>query len=316
MSAIDRLGVDRQSLVRPAREYSEAQSQTEETFGFKWSRRDSYESVHMKRKARDWLVERYCDGNESRIDELLGESRKIILDAGCGSAFSAIQLFGDRLKDHDYLGVDISDAVTIAQERFSELGYPGDFIRCSLTDIPIPNGSVDVVLSEGVLHHTDSTEQSLIALSTKLRPGGLMMFYVYRKKAVIREFADDFIREQISGLSDEEAWEALKPLSKLGVALGELNVEIDIPEDIPFLGISKGRMDIQRFFYWNICKQYFDPTFNLEEMNHINFDWYRPTNCHRHTADEVEGFCRNARLTIQRLHEGDAGITVIATKDD
>tara|TARA_B100000902_G_C26496214_1_gene521708 strand:- start:249 stop:377 length:129 start_codon:yes stop_codon:yes gene_type:complete len=41
-----------------------------------------------------------------------------MLDAGCGDAQSALLLFGDHIKDHGYLGVDISDAVTVAEEKF------------------------------------------------------------------------------------------------------------------------------------------------------------------------------------------------------
>ena len=36
-------------------------------------------------------------------------------------------------------------------------------------------------------------------------------------------------------MSPEEGFEAVKPLTKLGIALGRIKEEIDIPEDIPFL---------------------------------------------------------------------------------
>src|SRR5262249_13386977 len=131
----------------------------------------------------------------------------------------------------------------------------------------------------------------------------------------IREFTDDFIREQLRNLDDPQAWKALEPLTRLGVALGELNATIDVPEAIPFLGIPKGKVDLQRFFYWNICKLYYRPDFSLEEMNHINFDWFRPMNCHRHTPDEVRRWCAEAGLEIERMTVEEAGITVVARKD-
>ena len=111
-----------------------------------------------------------------------------------------------------------------------------------------------------------------------------------------------------------EAWEALKPLTQLGIALGNLNCEIEVPEDIPYLGIQKGTLDLQRFFYWNIAKVYYRKEFNLEEMNHINFDWFRPLNCHRHTPEEVVEYCNEASLTIEHMNVQDAGITVVARK--
>jgi SAM-dependent methyltransferase len=164
-------------------------------------------------------------------------------------------------------------------------------LRTNLLEIPIPDESVDLIFSEGVLHHTDSTEASLKCLAAKLKPGGRFLFYVYAKKAVLREFSDDHIREMIASMDDEEAWETLKPLTKLGIALGQIDAEIDVPEDIPFLRIKKGKQHLQRFFYWNICKLFYRPEYSLEEMNHINFDWFRPMNCHRHTKDEIVHFC-------------------------
>jgi len=146
--------------------------------------------------------------------------------------------------------VDISEAVEVAEKRFQESGLKGDFLKVSLTDLPVPDNSVDIIFSEGVLHHTDSTEKTLIYLSSKLKKGVRFLFYVYVKKAPVREFKDDLVRNAISRMSNEEAWEALMPLTKLGKYLAELNVELNIPEDIPYLGIRKGKIDLQRFFYW------------------------------------------------------------------
>ena len=141
------------------------------------------------------------------------------------------------------------------------------------------------------------------------------MFYLYAKKAVIREFCDDYIREYLKDKTDEQAWEELMPLTLLGKALGDLDIEVEIPQDITYLGIKKGRVNLQRLFYWNIFKAFYKPDFSLEEMNHINFDWYRPLNCHRHTPYEVEQWCAQAGLEIERLHVEEAGITVIAVKN-
>jgi len=313
MSAIARLQIVTRKNDDNGAAYSSSQTQTQEAFGFKWARRDTYESSAVKDAAQQWLLERYCDKDLNRLSEWLANGRKIILDAGCGAGQSAMLFFGDHLKQHDYLGVDISDAVEVAKNRFQEAGYPGDFLKRSLQDLDdIPAGSIDVIFSEGVLHHTDNTEQSVRYLATKLKPDGRFLFYVYAKKAVIREFTDDHIREQLRTLSDEEAWKAMEPLTKLGIALGELDVELEIPEDIPYLGIKKGKLDLQRFFYWNICKLYYRPEFNLEEMNHINFDWFRPLNCHRHTPEEVKGWCEMAGLNIEHINVQEAGITIVA----
>lgn len=268
----------------------------------------------MRHAAREWLFERYCGGNPAVLSEWLSGGRKKILDAGCGAGFSAMLFFADHLRQHDYIGADISDAANVARERFSEAGYPGTFMKRDLLDLPIPDNSLDMIFSEGVLHHTDSTERALKTLAQKLRVGGLFLFYVYAKKALVREFTDDAVREALRQMTDDKAWEALKPLTKLGIALGELDVQLTVPEDIPYLGIKAGQLDLQRFFYWHICKMYYKPEFSVDEMNHINFDWFRPLNCHRQTPEEVRRWCLEANLSIDRIAVQDAGITVVAQK--
>lgn len=311
MSALERLGV----LVGVKEQAASSnQQQTDEAFGFKWSKRDTYESAASQANMRRWLLERYCANDPRRIDEWLGRGRKIILDAGCGAGFSGLLFFGDLLRDHDYLGVDISTAVDVARERFRERDIPGDFFRADISCLEVPDASIDVIFSEGVLHHTDSTKRSLKHLATKLVSGGHFLFYVYRKKALVREFTDDAIREALRPMTDEQAWEALKPLTQLGIALGRLQQEIDVKSAIPFLGIEEGKFDLQRFFYWNICKAYYRPELTFDEMHHINFDWFRPLNCQRHTPEEIRQWCEEACLQIEHMNVQEAGITVVARK--
>ena len=314
MSAIQRLNIQQEHIERLNKQFSQSQAQTKEAFGFKWSKRDTYESEAVQENAKKWLFERYCDNNPAHLEKWLEGERKIILDVGCGSGYSAIPFFGEHLKHHDYLGIDISNAIDIARERFKERGYPGDFLQADMTELPIPNESVDIIFAEGVLHHTDNTGKTLRYLSSKLKKGGRFLFYVYKKKAVIREFTDDYIRNSIKDMTDEEAWQALMPLTKLGKVLGDLDLKISVPENIELLDIPKGEIDIQRLFYWYISKMYYKPEYSLDEMNHINFDWYRPLNCHRHTEDEIRQYCKDASLDIEHINIQHAGITVVAQK--
>ncbi|MBI5403568.1 MAG: class I SAM-dependent methyltransferase [Ignavibacteriae bacterium] len=312
MPALKKLGIEEKRYQKAG--YSDNQEQTKNTFGFKWAIRDSYDSDAAKKRVKDWLIERYCDNKEEAVKDWLVGGDKIILDAGCGSGLSALLLFGKELNYNNYLGVDISDSVGVAEERFKEEGIKGEFLQASILDLPFADETVDIIFSEGVLHHTDSTEDALIYLSRKLKKGGIFMFYVYAKKSVIREFTDDYIREKLSTMTDEEAWEALKPLTKLGQEMGRLNVKLNVPDDIPFLGIKRGEVDLQRFIYWNIFKAYYRPEYTLDEMNHLNFDWFRPLNCRRHTEDEIREYCRKANLEIELFNKQEAGFTVIARK--
>lgn len=293
---------------------SKEQAQTEDTFGFKWKKTDTYESAHVQKEWQRWLLEKYFSGELSSLDNLLMGGRKKILDAGCGGGVSASLLFGNRLNEHNYLGVDISDSIEVAAQRFQSLGLSGKFLQSDLNTIPIEYGSFDIIFSEGVLHHTDSVEDSLISLSKRLKDGGHFLFYVYAKKAPLREYSDDYIREYISSMTNEEAWEALMPLTEFGKLLGDLDIEIDIKTPIPLLGIEKGVYNLQRLIYYKFFKAYYQKEYSLDEMNHINFDWFRPKNCYRHTPEQIEIYCKKSNLEIKKMNVEESGITVIAQK--
>jgi arsenite methyltransferase len=305
--------VMRGGILRQEELTSAAQAQTASAFGYKWQRRETYDSGIMQATLGAWLRERY--GDPDAMPWLAGVSpTPVMLDAGCGSAMSALELFGARLARTCYLGVDISGAVDVARTRFAERGVPGRFLQCDLMHIPLPDASVDVIFSEGVLHHTDSTEAAIGALARLIKPGGRFLFYVYRRKGPIREFTDDQIRDQLVTMTPDEAWDAVLPLTKLGRTLGELDIEIDIAEPIDVLQIPAGKINLQRLFYWHVFKAYYRPDLTLDEMNHINFDWYAPKNAHRQSIEEVRAWCAEAGLAIERERVEDAGITIDARK--
>jgi SAM-dependent methyltransferase len=300
-------------ILRDERVMSPDQAQTADVFGFKWRQRHTFDTPAMTAKAASWMVEKYGDVASAAWWDEYGPL-PVVVDAGCGAALSAIELFRTRLGSVRYVGVDVSDAVDTATQRFSARGLDAAFIQTDLGRVPLADGTVDVLFSEGVLHHTDSTEEALKELSRLLKPGGRFLFYVYRTKAPVREFTDDYVRDRLQDMSPEEAWDALMPLTRLGHALGELHAEIDVPEAIGLLGIPAGRIDVQRLFYWYFCKAFHHPDFTLDEMNHLNYDWYAPPNAHRQTPEQVRAWCKEAGLEIEREHLEESGITVVARK--
>ena len=289
------------------------QEQTSDTFGFKWQRRETFESDAWRGGVREWLVRKYGPVSDADWWADYGP-QPLLLDAGCGAGVAALELFGEMMPRLRYLGVDISDAVDVARRRFAERGLSGAFLQADVTALPLPPNSVDVIFSEGVLHHTDSTRGALLSLVPLLKPGGRMLFYVYARKGPIREFVDDLVRARLSGMPPAEAWKILEPLTRLGIALGELGAEIEIPEAIDVLGIPAGRLNVQRLFYWHVAKAFYRPDLTFDEMNHINFDWYAPSNAHRQSPDDVRGWCAEAGMVIEREVIEDAGITLVARR--
>lgn len=291
------------------------QAQTAGTFGFKWQRRDSYESESVRASSRRWFVERYGFGTVERMQAHFA-SRRRILDAGCGSGWTAsfwLSKAWQRGSGAAWYGAEISEAIDVAQQRLSHV--PGThFIQADLLQLPFPSGTFDTVLAEGVLHHTPSTAAALLALAEVVEPGGELLFYVYRKKGPIREFTDDHLRSILSALPPAEAWERLRPLTKLGQALAELKAELEVPEAIPELGIQAGRYDLQRFIYWHMAKLFWNPAYSFEENLHVNFDWYHPRYAHRHTEAEIRQWCGEAGLCIEHFDAQESGFTVRAGK--
>jgi SAM-dependent methyltransferase len=288
------------------------QAQTRDAFAFKWSRRETYQSEAMRTAIGSWLSERYGDLIAKLGDN--GGRPALVLDAGCGAGNAASLLFAPRWQDMRYVGVDISTAVDIARETITAAAPESAFLQADLMALPFDDGLFDIVISEGVLHHTPSTRDAIRATARLVRPGGLYAIYVYAKKSPVREFTDDHIRTLVSGLDGQTAWDRLMPLTKLGKALGELDIEIDVPDDIDVLGIPHGKINLQRLFYWHVCKAFYRPDLTLDEMNHINFDWFTPVYSHRQTPEEVRTWCEEAGLVIETLRKEEAGITVVARR--
>lgn len=303
----------REGIVRSRELLSESQEQTSDAFGYKWNQRETFERPGATDGTKRWLLERYGDVANAEWWSDYGD-RPVLLDAGCGAAQTTLLLFEEVMPNLRYLGVDVSNAVDVAADRFEQRGLDGAFVQSDLTRIPVPPESIEVIYSEGVMHHTDSTRGALESLASLIKPGGRFLFYVYRRKGPIREFSDDYIRDAIADLDPEPAWKALEPLTDLGIALGELGVEVEVPRDVELLGIPAGKIDVQRLFYWHVFKAFYDPNLTFDEMNHTNFDWYAPRNAHRQSPEEVREWCAAAGLQIEHERVEDAGITIIARK--
>ena len=291
------------------------QQQTADTFGFKWHQRDSFDSPGFREFALDWFLERY--GFDSH-DDLSGffRGRSLTLDAGCGAGFTASLWMEPGWRGDsgaEWVGLDISTAIDVAQDRLGSV-EGAHFVQGDVSNPPFGEGTFDTILSEGVLHHTPSTEAAIRALASALAPGGEILFYVYRKKGPLREFADDYIRSVVSQMPPDEAWDALRPLTSLAQALAEFDTTVEVPEDIPYLKIEAGEHDVQRLLYWNFLKLFWNPKLSFEENNHVNFDWYHPQYAHRQTESELREWCADCGLEIFHLVEQESGFTIRARK--
>jgi SAM-dependent methyltransferase len=106
-------------------------------------------------------------------------SGREVLEAGCGIGTDGVRFASGGAH---YTGVDFSaPAVSLARSRFELDQLPGRFVRTSITSLPFPDASFDLVFSHGVIHHIEATEAALREFQRVLKPGGTMLLMVYHR---------------------------------------------------------------------------------------------------------------------------------------
>jgi len=184
-------------------------------------------------------------------------------------------------------------------------------VQGDIRNLPL-TGTFDLILADGVLHHTADTRTSFLGLAGKLNMGGDFLFYVYKKKAPVREFSDDWLREHTTLMNPEQCFEFCQSLTELGRQLRNAKVTLHFDKPIPLLGIREGDIDLQRWVYWHILKCFWDDGGNELASIVENFDWYHPPIAYRHDLDEVRGWLEEAGLETVQLVEADSGISAWA----
>jgi ubiquinone/menaquinone biosynthesis C-methylase UbiE len=121
-----------------------------------------------------------------------------VLEAGCGIATDGAQFAraGSR-----YTGLDFSPtALDLARRRFELEGLQGAFVRGSVTDLPFPDASFDLVYSNGVIHHVPETARAVREFHRVLRPGGRALVMVYHRDSFNYRFTILVLRRSLAGL--------------------------------------------------------------------------------------------------------------------
>lgn len=295
-------------LVRQDK-FAEGQKETVDSFSWKWTKAKNYRSATHGHYIK-WYLDRYGFGTEEALAAFL-KGKRTILDAGTAHGRDA-EMYA-RNSSATVFGIDISYGIRNAYRDLAHIPSL-HLVQADLTKLPFPEGMFDFIGCDQVIHHTPDTHASLKHLIAHLAPGGHIAFYVYRKKGPIREFCDDHIREAAVKMSPEQCLEMSEAITKFGKALSDMKITIDVPEDIPILGIKAGKQDLQRFIYWNVFKCYWNDTMDWDSNVITNFDWYHPLHAHRHTVDEVKAWCAEGGLEIKHLDVQESGISVLAER--
>jgi len=141
-------------------------------FGWQWTRfrRSQLDSHTGTTISRDRLVR--CLGGS--LDVVRGKS---VLEAGCGAGrFTEILLAaGARV-----VAADLSSAV---EANYANCGTCDDYFVCQadIRELPVAPHSFDVVLCLGVVQHTPEPEETIAALASYVKPGGLLVIDHYSR---------------------------------------------------------------------------------------------------------------------------------------
>jgi ubiquinone/menaquinone biosynthesis C-methylase UbiE len=102
------------------------------------------------------------------------EGEEWLLDAGCGTGMMALRIAA-RYPGCAVHGIDLSPKMIAAARRDAETqGLAVDFRVGSITDLPYPGDSFDVVITNILYHHLDLAEmrQAVTQIARVLKPGG------------------------------------------------------------------------------------------------------------------------------------------------
>lgn len=103
---------------------------------------------------------------ERRVDGLIRPDTHTLLDAGCGRTAPVLRKFIGRVPR--LVGVELVD--------FRDVPDTIETYNADLAHVPLPDGSVDLIMSRSVFEHLTEPESVYRELSRLLRPGGRIVF--------------------------------------------------------------------------------------------------------------------------------------------
>jgi SAM-dependent methyltransferase len=285
------------------------EGQTATTFREKWTRNPDLafrQTLDENSEIFRWILGRNGFEAPADLTAFLADKRRV-LDAGCGNGRVTALLERYAAPEAELVAIDLTaaDVARANLEGAERITVHEADLLGDLSGL----GSFDFIYCQEVLHHTGDPEGGLRNLAGLLEPGGELAIYVYRQKAPIREFTDDYVRDRISELPYEQAMEQCRAIAELGRELSALGATVTVP-DIELLGIEAGEYDVQRLVYHFFMKCFWNDELDAEANAAINFDWYHPQLCSRHTLDECRDWFARAGLEVTWEHVDPYGITV------
>ncbi|TVT51984.1 class I SAM-dependent methyltransferase [Amycolatopsis rhizosphaerae] len=106
----------------------------------------------------------------------------VVLDAGCGSGKLAVEI-ATRRSDLRVHGIDLEPGmIEVARRRAVREGLSErvEFSVADLADLPLPDGSADIVVSTASLHHWTDVDGAIASLTRVARAEARLWIYDIR----------------------------------------------------------------------------------------------------------------------------------------
>ncbi|MEM7356164.1 MAG: class I SAM-dependent methyltransferase [Acidobacteriota bacterium] len=137
-------------------------------------------------------------GNQNPFTRRLLRSigyNQLVLECGCGTGQMSHYL---QLNNNHTLGVDLSLgslALAVEHKKRNQL-VRSAFAQMNLFDLALKDGSFDVVIAHGVLHHTYDARKAFAEVVRKAKPGGVIVVGLYNSYARV----PTWLRSKLIGL--------------------------------------------------------------------------------------------------------------------
>lgn len=103
---------------------------------------------------------------EQRVESHLGAGTRVLLDAGCGRTAPVLRKFIGRVER--LIGVEVVP--------FTEVPEGIETLSADLAELPLPDASVDLIMSRSVFEHLTEPDRVYAEFSRVLRPGGRVVY--------------------------------------------------------------------------------------------------------------------------------------------
>ncbi len=259
----------------------EGQSQTARAFGWEWHR---FVRLNERGVTKQQFINWVAPMDPKQF------AGRTVLDAGCGMG-RWVEMAAD-FGAAEVVGVDISDAIDVAQARFGHLPNV-HFVQADVNRLPFRRDAeapFDVGYSIGVIHHLPDPEAGFASMVRAVRPNGSVFIWVYGREN--NEWVVRFVDPLRKHLFSRLPLGVLYGLTLVGAAFLHLFLKLLVR---PLEGCQvAGRLPYFVYLAWL-------SRYGFRHTHHVLFDHLAAPTAFYISREQVEAWFARARLANVRM---------------